>query len=139
MRDLTLNRLRDSEKSKNLRDLNTTLEAGSAIILARDAVLRKKMVFGIEMTEVRDVGLSWKRDQTPNAAPPPPPPSTLPDPVPTTGVLPRRGPDTSTLWKIIYNMQSQSYDICVVPEEEVAYERWSPTRGSSVVIIGGPH
>ena len=70
---------------------------------------------------------------------PPPPPSTLPDPVPTTGVLPRRGPDTSTLWKIIYNMQSQSYDICVVPEEEVAYERWLPTRGSSVVIIGGPH
>ena len=123
MRDLTLNRLRDSEKSKILRDLNTALEAGFAIILARDAVLRKKMVFGIEMTEVRDVGLS----------------STLPDPVPTTGVLPRRGPDTSTLWKIIYNMQSQSYEICVVPEEEVAYERWSPARGSSVVIIGGPH
>ena len=135
MRDLTLNRLRDSEKSKILRDLNTTLEAGFAIILARDAVLRKKMVFGIEMTEFRDVGLSWKRDQIPPA----PPPSTLPDPVPTTGVLPRRGPDTSTLWKIIYNMQSQSYDICVVPEEEVAYERWLPTRGSSVVIIGGPH
>ena len=58
MRDLTLNRLRDSEKSKILRDLNTALEAGFAIILARDAVLRKKMVFGIEMTEVRDVGLS---------------------------------------------------------------------------------
>ena len=134
MRDLTLNRLRDSEKSKILRDLNTALEAGFAIILARDAVLRKKMVFGIEMTEVRDVGLSWKRDQDP-----PPPPSTLPDPVPTTGVLPRRGPDISTLRKIIYNMQSQSYDICVVPEEEVAYERWSPTRGSSVVAIGGPH
>ena len=132
MRDLTLNRLRDSEKSKILRDLNTALEAGFAIILARDAVLRKKMVFGIEMTEVRDVGLSWKRDQTP-------PPSTLPDPVPTTGVLPRRGPDISTLRKIIYNLQSQSYDICVVPEEEVAYERWSPTRGSSVVAIGGPH
>lgn len=92
MRDLTLNRLRDSGKSKILWDLNTTLEAGFAIILARDAVLRKKMVFGIEMTEVRDVGLSWKRDQTPN-----PPPSTLSDPVPTTGVLPRRGPDTSTL------------------------------------------
>ena len=69
MRDLTLNRLRDSKKSKILRDLNTALEAGFAIILARDAVLRKKMVFGIEMTEVRDVGLSWKRDQTP---PPPP-------------------------------------------------------------------
>ena len=68
MRDLTLNRLRDSEKSKILRDLNTALEAGFAIILARDSVLRKKMVFGIEMTEVRDVGLSWKRDQTP---PPP--------------------------------------------------------------------
>ena len=136
MRDLTLNRLRDSEKSKILRDLNTALEAGFAIILARDAVLRKKMVFGIETTEVRDVGLSWTREKTP---PPPPPPSTLPDPVPTTGVLPRRGPDTSTLGKIIYNMQSQSYDICVVPEEEVAYERWSPTGGSSVVVIGGPH
>ena len=71
MRDLTLNRLRDSEKSKILRDLNTTLEAGFAIILARDAVLRKKMVFGIEMTEFRDVGLSWKRDQIPPGAPPP--------------------------------------------------------------------
>ena len=70
MRDLTLNRLRDSEKSKILRDLNTTLEAGFAIILARDAVLRKKMVFGIEMTEFRDVGLSWKRDQIPPAPPP---------------------------------------------------------------------
>ena len=134
MRDLTLNRLRDSEKSKILRDLNTALEAGFAIILARDAVLRKKMVFGIEMTEVRDVGLSWKRDQTP-----PPPPPKAPSQTCSNGVLPRRGPDTSTLWKIIYNMQSQSYDICVVPEEEVAYERWSPTRGSSVVIIGSPH
>ena len=72
MRDLTLNRLRDSEKSKILRDLNTALEAGFAIILARDAVLRKKMVFGIEMTEVRDVGLSWKRDQTPPKHPPRP-------------------------------------------------------------------
>ena len=71
MRDLTLNRLRDSEKSKILRDLNTTLEAGFAIILARDAVLRKKMVFGIEMTEFRDVGLSWKQDQIPPAPPPP--------------------------------------------------------------------
>ena len=75
MRDLTLNRLRDSEKSKILRDLNTTLEAGFAIILARDAVLRKKMVFGIEMTEFRDVGLSWKRDQIPPAPPPPQAPS----------------------------------------------------------------
>ena len=73
MRDLTLNRLRDSEKSKILRDLNTALEAGFAIILARDAVLRKKMVFGIEMTEVRDVGLSWKRDQTPPPKHPPRP------------------------------------------------------------------
>ena len=72
MRDLTLNRLRDSEKSQILRDLNTALEAGFAIILARDAVLRKKMVFGIEMTEVRDVGLSWKRDQTSPHPPPPP-------------------------------------------------------------------
>ena len=123
MRDLTLNRLRDSEKSKILRDLNTTLEAGFAIILARDAVLRKKMVFGIEMTEFRDVGLSWKRDQTPPQAP--------------SQTLFQR--QVFFLWKIIYNMQSQSYDICVVPEEEVAYERWLPTRGSSVVIIGGPH
>ena len=75
MRDLTLNRLRDSEKSKILRDLNTALEAGFAIILARDAVLRKKMVFGIEMTEFRDVGLSWKRDQIPPAPPAPQAPS----------------------------------------------------------------
>ena len=36
-------------------------------------------------------------------------------------------------------MQSQSYDICVAAKEEVAYDRWSPTRGSSVVVIGGPH
>ena len=128
MRDLTLNRLRDSEKSKILRDLNTTLEAGFAIILARDAVLRKKMVFGIEMTEFRDVGLSWKRDQIPPVPPPPQAPSQT--------LFQRQ---VFFLWKIIYNMQSQSYDICVVPEEEVAYERWSPTRGSSVVIIGGPH
>ena len=77
MRDLTLNRLRDSEKSKILRDLNTALEAGFAIILARDAVLRKKMVFGIEMTEVRDVGLSWKRDQSPPPLPPKAPSQTL--------------------------------------------------------------
>ena len=74
MRDLTLDRPRGSEKSKILSDLNTTLEEGFAIILARDAVLKKKMVFGIEMTEVRDVGLSWKRDQAPPTAPPPPHP-----------------------------------------------------------------
>ena len=136
MRDLTLNRLRDSEKSKILRDLNTALEAGFAIILARDAVLRKKMVF---LGSRRQKFGLWVFHGNGNIHPPPPPPSTLPDPVPTTGVLPRRGPDTSTLGKIIYNMQSQSYDICVVPEEEVAYERWSPTGGSSVVVIGGPH
>ena len=136
MRDLTLNRLRDSEKSKILRDLNTALEAGFAIILARDAVLRKKMVF---LGSRRQKFGMWDCHGTGLRHPPPPPPSTLPDPVPTTGVLPRRGPDTSTLGKIIYNMQSQSYDICVVPEEEVAYERWSPTGGSSVVVIGGPH
>ena len=76
-------------------------------------------------------------DPTPPPLPPKAPSQTLFQR--HAGVLPRRGPDTSTLWKIIYNMQSQSYDICVVPEEEVAYERWSPTRGSSVVIIGGPH
>ena len=131
---LTLNIVRDSEKRKILGDLTATLVAEFAKILARDAVLGKKMVFGIEVTEVRGVGLSLKRDQPP---PPPSPPSqTL---FQWQEFLPRRGPDTSTLWKIIYNMQSQSYDICVVPEEEVAYERWSPTRGSSVVIIGSPH
>ena len=54
--------------------------AGFAKILARDAVLGKKMVFGIEVTEVRGVGLSLKRDQ------PPPPLSTLPDPVSMAGV-----------------------------------------------------
>ena len=81
MWDLTLNIVRDSEKRKILGDLTATLVAGFAKILARDAVLGKKMVFEIE--------------------------------------------DTSTLWKIIYNMQSQSYDIRVVPKEEVAYERWS--------------
>ena len=69
MWDLTLNIVRDSEKRKILGDLTATLVAGFAKILARDAVLGKKMVFGIEVTEVRDVGLSLKRDQTP--LPPP--------------------------------------------------------------------
>ena len=69
MWDLTLNIVRDSEKRKILGDLTATLVAGFAKILARDAVLGKKMVFGIEVTEVRGVGLSLKRDQTP---PPPP-------------------------------------------------------------------
>ena len=77
---LTLNIVRDSEKRKILGDLTATLVAGFAKILARDAVLGKKMVFGIEVTEVRGVGLSLKRDQ------PPPPLSTLPDPVPMAGV-----------------------------------------------------
>ena len=78
---LTLNIVRDSEKRKILGDLTATLVAGFAKILARDAVLGKKMVFGIEVTEVRGVGLSLKRDQ-----PPPTPLSTLPDPVPMAGV-----------------------------------------------------
>ena len=72
MWDLTLNIVRDSEKRKILGDLTATLVAGFAKILARDAVLGKKMVFGIEVTEVRGVGLSLKRDQTP------PPPSSPP-------------------------------------------------------------
>ena len=80
MWDLTLNIVRDSEKRKILGDLTATLVAGFAKLLARDAVLGKKLVFGIEVTEVRGVGLSLKRDQTP------PPPSTLPDPVPMAGV-----------------------------------------------------
>lgn len=81
MWDLTLNIVRDSEKRKILGDLTATLVAGFAKLLARDVVLGKKLVFGIEVTEVRGVGLSLKRDQTP-----PPPPSTLPDPVPMAGV-----------------------------------------------------
>ena len=83
MWDLTLNIVRDSEKRKILGDLTATLVAGFAKLLARDVVLGKKLVFGIEVTEVRGVGLSLKRDQTP---PPPLPPSTLPDPVPMAGV-----------------------------------------------------
>lgn len=79
MWDLTLNIVRDSEKRKILGDLTATLVAGFAKLLARDVVLGKKLVFGIEVTEVRGVGLSLKRDQTP-------PPSTLPDPVPMAGV-----------------------------------------------------
>ena len=122
MWDLTLNIVRDSEKRKILGDLTATLVAGFAKLLARDVVLGKKLVFGIEVTDVRGVGLSLKRDQTP------PPPSPL-RPSQTLfqwqEFLSRRGPETSTLWKIIYNMQSQSYDIRVVPKEEVAYERWS--------------
>ena len=72
MWDLTLNIVRDSEKRKILGDLTATLVAGFAKILARDAVLGKKMVFGIEVTEVRGVGLSLKRDQTPPLHPPRP-------------------------------------------------------------------
>ena len=68
MWDLTLNIVRDSEKRKILGDLTATLVAGFAKLLARDVVLGKKLVFGIEVTEVRGVGLSLKRDQTP---PPP--------------------------------------------------------------------
>ena len=79
MRDLTLNIVQDSGKRKLLRDLTATLEAGFAKIMARDAVLGKKIVFGIEMIEVRDVGLLWKRNS-------PPPPPTPTNPVPTTGV-----------------------------------------------------
>ena len=82
MWDLTLNIVRDSEKRKILGDLTATLVAGFAKLLARDVALGKKLVFGIEVTEVRGVGLSLKRDQTP----PPLPPSTLPDPVPMAGV-----------------------------------------------------
>ena len=107
-------------KRKILGDLTATLVAGFAKILARDAVLGKKMVFGVGVKEVRGVGFSLKRDQTP--PPPSPPPQTL---FQWQEFLPRRGPDTSTLWKIIYNMQSRSCDIRVVPKEEVAYERWS--------------
>ena len=82
MWDLTLNIVRDSEKRKILGDLTATLVAGFAKLLARDVVLGKKLVFGIEVTEVRGVGLSLKRDQTP----PPLPPSTLPDSVPMARV-----------------------------------------------------
>lgn len=92
IRDLTPNLVQDSGKRKILRDLTATLEVGFAKILARDAVLGKKnpyMVFGIEMTKVPDVRLSWKRDQTP----PPHPPR----PCSIDRVLPRRGPDTSTI------------------------------------------
>ena len=81
MWDLTLNIVRDSEKRKILGDLTATLVAGFAKLLARDVVLGKKLVFGIEVTEVRGVGLSLKRDQTP-----PPPLRPLPDPVPMAGV-----------------------------------------------------
>ena len=77
MWDLTLNIVRDSEKRKILGDLTATLVAGFAKLLARDVVLGKKLVFGIEVTEVRGVGLSLKRDQTP---PPPPPPFDPPRP-----------------------------------------------------------
>ena len=82
MWDLTLNIVRDSEKRKILGDLTATLVAGFAKLLARDVVLGKKLVFGIEVTEVRGVGLSLKRDQTPPPPPPPPPPHPPPPPPP---------------------------------------------------------
>ena len=81
IRDLTLNIVQDSGKRKLLRDLTATLEAGFAKILARDAVLGKKIVFGTEMIEVRDVGLLWKRNSPPTPT----------DSFPTTGVTSKEG------------------------------------------------
>ena len=44
-------------KTQNIRDLTATREARFTKILARDAILGKKTIFGMEMTEVRDVGI----------------------------------------------------------------------------------
>ena len=44
-----------------IRDLTVTRKARFAKILEREADLGKETVFGVEMTEVRDAGLSWKR------------------------------------------------------------------------------
>ena len=41
-------------KTQNMRDLTTTREARFTKILARDAILGKKTIFGMEMAEVRD-------------------------------------------------------------------------------------
>ena len=40
-----------------MRDLTTAREARFTEILARDAILGKKTIFGMEMTEVRDAGI----------------------------------------------------------------------------------
>ena len=41
--------------------MTVTREARFAKILEPEADLGKETVFGVEMTEVRDAGLSWKR------------------------------------------------------------------------------
>ena len=40
-----------------MRDLTTAREARFTEILARDAILGKKTIFGMEMTDVRDAGI----------------------------------------------------------------------------------
>ena len=51
--------IRENEKILDgIRDSTATREAGFAEILARDGVLGKKAVFGVEISEVRDAGLS---------------------------------------------------------------------------------
>lgn len=49
--------MRDSGKRK-IRDLTAAREVGFVKIWERDAISGRETVFGIEMTEVRDAGLS---------------------------------------------------------------------------------
>ena len=57
--DLNIVRIRETAKILDgIRDLTAAREAGFAEILARDAVLGKKTVFWVEITEVRGEELS---------------------------------------------------------------------------------
>lgn len=57
--DLNIVRIRENAKLLDgIRDLTAAREAGFAEILARDAALRKKTVFWVEITEVRGAGSS---------------------------------------------------------------------------------
>ena len=53
-----------------IRDLTVTRKLRFAKILEREADLGKETVFGVEMTEVRDAGLSWKRIGNAGSGPP---------------------------------------------------------------------
>ena len=50
-------------------DLTAFRESGFAKIVARDAVLGKKTVFGIQARDGRDAGLSWKRSGNAGSGP----------------------------------------------------------------------
>ena len=70
--DLNIVRIRETARILDgIRDLTAAREAGFAEILARDAVLGKKTVFWVEITEVRGEELSWKSSENAGSGGPP--------------------------------------------------------------------